>query len=594
MQTHPTAEKLDRLRRLMAQNGLSAWIVPSTDPHQSEYVAEAWKARAWLSGFKGSAGTLVVTRDRAGLWTDPRYHLRAQAELAGSGIELFRMGLPGTPALADWLKQELPAGALVGFDGETMSASEASVLRAGLAEKEIAISGRLDLVGAIWDDRPALPSNPVFLLPDSFAGESRASKLSRIRAVMRTLGLQYHLLCALDDIAWTLNLRGSDIQYNPLALCYALISLQDAHLFIHPGKVSGEVETDLARDGVALHPYGDVPAFLQRLPGGSRLLVDPEKTSLSLLGSIPPGCQVTQGQSLPFGLKAIKNPLELEGIRRMHRRDGAALVRWFCWLEQHVAEGGLTEISAADRLAEFRSQGEYYQGLSFGTIAGYGPNSAVGHYQSDPLTVPTLHPRGIFLVDSGAQYLDGTSDITRTVSLGNPTAQERQAFTTVLKCHIRLATARFPRGAKGIQLDAIAREPLWRLGWNCRHGIGHGVGCFLNVHEGPQRFSETNLVPLEAGMLLSNEPGVYFEGQFGVRIENVLVALPDGKTDFGEYLRFETLSLCPIDLDLVEPGLLERDEIAWLNAYHRQVRDALAPWLSAQEQAWLWRETREL
>jgi Xaa-Pro aminopeptidase len=303
---------------------------------------------------------------------------------------------------------------------------------------------------------------------------------------------------------------------------------------------------------------------------------------------------VIEGQSLPCGMKAIKNPVEMDGIRRMHVRDGAALVRWLQWLDQQVGEGNLDEVSAADKLEEFRSQLDFYQGLSFHTIAGYGANSAIGHYQSNPMNAPVLHPRGIFLVDSGAQYLDGTSDITRTLSLGQASAEEKQAFTQVLKCHIRLATARFPKGTKGIQLDAVAREPLWRQGWNCRHGIGHGVGCFLNVHEGPPRFNETNLTELEAGMVLSNEPGVYFEGRFGIRIENILITVPAENSGFGAFLKFETVSLCPIDLDLVEPALLAAEETAWLNAYHRRVRDSLTPLLNEEEKRWLWRETREI
>lgn len=592
-------QRLSQLRRQMLAHDLYAWIAPSSDPHQSEYVATHWQARAWLSGFSGSAGTLVVTHSQAGLWTDARYHLRAAGELAGSGIELFKLGLPGTPRLLEWLREQVPPGAVVGFDGAVMSAAEAANLEAVLAEKGVRVSIQHDLLSEIWLDRPSLPSNPIRIHPDVFAGESRTNKLTRVRSELQRQGGDYHLVCALDDIAWMLNLRGSDIEYNPVAVCYALISQQAARLFIQSEKVPLEVRVELESSGVSLHPYDQIEAHLRNLPEGSAICIDPNKTNARLHRSIPNSCRVIESQSLPYTLKTVKNITELAGIRRAHLRDGAALVRWLCWLEERVrfdAHTGLslTEITAAEKLDEFRSLEENFQGLSFGTIAGYGPNSAVGHYRTDPANDPILHPTGIFLVDSGAQYLDGTTDITRTISLGNPQPEEKIAFTQVLKCHIRLATAQFPHGATGAQLDAIAREPLWRLGWNCRHGIGHGVGCFLNVHEGPPRFSETSTTALQPGMLLSNEPGVYFEGRFGIRIENVLMVKPPVRSEFGEFLSFETISLAPIDLNLVESTLLEPAEIAWLNAYHCQVRETLSPLLSTAEVDWLEQKTKAL
>ena len=590
---HPD-EKIRALRKQMEEHQLDAWIVPSSDPHQSEYVAAHWQARAWLSGFRGSAGTLVVTRSRAGLWTDPRYHLRAAEELGGSGIELFRMGLPGTPSLVTWLRQELPPGAVVGFDGNGVSAADAGLLKEGLGLKSIGISHQFHLVDEIWQDRPELPDNPIFLLLEAFAGESRKEKLRRVRDRMQGSGVQFHLLCALDDIAWLLNIRGSDIDCNPVAVCYAVVDLQQLQLFIQPGKVPPEVKADLERDGVEFHPYGEIQRHLQQLPEGTGILIDPEKTSVMLRDLVPAHCPVKEGQSLPYPMKTIKNQTELAGIRQMHCRDGAALVRWLVWLEQHVAEDRLTEIGAAEKLAAFRREGEHFVGLSFPTICGYETHSAVGHYQTDPLRDPILHSRGILLVDSGAQYLDGTSDITRSISLGQANEAERLAFTLVLKCHIRLATATFPKGTTGAQLDALAREPLWRQGWNCRHGIGHGVGCFLNVHEGPIRFNEVNNTVLEPGMVISNEPGVYFEGQFGIRTENLMITVPGKSTSFGEFLAFETASLCPLDLALVERDLLDAGEIAWLNAYHGRVWERLSPLLAEHEQAWLRHATREI
>ncbi len=595
----PPAEKLEALRTLMKIHQVEAWVVPSADPHGSEYVAAHWQARAFLSGFRGSAGSLVVTLEAAGLWTDPRYHIRAAQELAGSGIQLFKAGLPGTPSISDWLGQVLPKGARVGFYGAVLSSLEASSLGKALIEQGLKLEWGDDLVGQIWSDRPSIPIEPIYLYDEVFAGESRAAKLERIRAGMRSLQADYHLLCALDDIAWSLNIRGSDIDHNPVAVCYALVGERTVELFINPQKAPDEVRAALASDGVSLRPYAEIEQALAELPAGCSILIDPEKTNVRLSGLIPAACRVMEGLSLPYKMKTIKNPVELAGLRRMQVRDGAALARWLCWLEAHVPCGNVTlgaytEITAADKLRDFRAQDEYFRGLSFGTIAGYGSNSAVGHYQSDPLSAPTLRAEGIFLIDSGGQYLDGTSDITRTITLGKPTPEQKQVFTTVLKSHIRLASASFPRGTRGQQLDAVAREPLWRQGWNCRHGIGHGVGHFLNVHENPPRFNEVNNTVLEAGMLLSNEPGVYFEGRFGVRLENLLVVVPHTGSEFGEFLAFETVSLCPIDLDLVEPGMLTRDERDWLNEYHQRVCEMLTPLLNEAEREWLRRETREI
>ena len=587
-------EKLAALRGLMRASQVSAWIVPGADPHGSEYVAAHWQARAWLSGFRGSVGTLVVTLEAAGLWTDPRYYIRAVQEMAGSGIELFKEGLPGTPGIPAWLGQVLPPGSLVGFHGSALSMAEAESFGSALKEKNIRLAAGEDLVGQIWLERPALPANPVFLYDELFAGESRAAKLERIRAGMRGLGAHFHLLCALDDIAWSLNIRGSDIDYNPVAVCYALVGVNSFELFIEPHKLPADVQAALEADGVTLRPYTQVEQALAGLPEGSSLLLDPEKTNVRLSTLIPAGCRLVRGPGLPYKMKTIKNPVEVAGLRRMQVRDGLALTRWLCWLDAVGKHGGYTEVTAAQKLLEFRAQGEHFQGLSFGTIPGYGPNSAVGHYQSDPLSAPTLQPEGLFLIDSGAQYLDGTSDITRTVALGSPTSEQKRVFTTVLKSHIRLAGARFPKGTRGQQLDAAAREIFWRQGWNCRHGIGHGVGHFLNVHENPPRFNEVNTTVLEAGMLLSNEPGVYFEGRFGVRIENLVLVSEDGRTEFGEFLAFDTVSLCPIDLELVEVEMLSSEERDWLNAYHRRVWEALAALLDEPERAWLRDETRQI
>jgi Xaa-Pro aminopeptidase len=585
-------EKIAELRKLMAQHQIDAWIVPSTDPHQSEYPPQRWKARAWFSGFKGSAGIVVVTQKKAGLWTDPRYHIRAVQELAGSGIELFKFGQQGVPSYTEWLCQELETGNAVGFDGTVVSMAEFARLRKDFEKKSVTFVTQHDLIGMLWQDRPEIPGNTIFIHDDRFAGETRLSKFQRIRDDLRKHETQVHLLTALDDIAWTFNIRGSDVEYNPVAVSYAVISEQDVHLFIQSGKVPADVRSVLEKDGVIISDYDDVFFYLQKLPAGTVLLVDPDKTVCTLGSSIPAGCQIQEGSSIPYLLKARKNDVELSGIRASQVRDGAALVKWMYWLDGQIGKVSHTEITVAEKLAEFRSQGEHFRGLSFGTICGYQANSAVGHYSSNPETVPSLFPDGILLIDSGAQYLDGTTDITRTLTLGNPTPEQKRVYTLVLKCHIKLAAHIFPKGTRGDQLDAVARELLWQQGWNCRHGIGHGVGYFLNVHEGPQRFREDNSVPLALNMLTSNEPGVYFEGEFGVRLENLLVTVRKEATAFGEFNGFETVSLCPFDLELVDASLLSGEELNWLNEYHARVYAALASLLTNAERDWLRHETR--
>ena len=587
-------EKITELRKLMKAYNIDAFIVPSTDPHQSEYPAERWKARAWLSGFKGSAGTVVVMQHKAGLWTDPRYHMRGETELAGSGIELYKFGLMDVPSYGEWLNQELGEGSVIGFDGNVVSIAEVEKLKNAFQRKAITVVTQHDLVGELWNDRPGIPTNPIFIYDEKFAGENRKSKIHRIREKLKAHGADTHLLTALDDIAWTLNLRGSDVAYNPVAICYLIISSQEVRLFIDGKKIPADVKQVLETDRVVLSGYEDVVAYLQQLKPGIRILIDPEKTNCNLKESISQSSQIVEGVSIPFLMKAVKNETELNGIRESQIRDGVAMVKWMCWLDGQVGTVPHTEITVAEKLAEFRSQGEFFQGLSFGTICGYQANSAVGHYSSNPETAPTLKPEGILLIDSGGQYLDGTTDITRTLTLGNPTSEEKQAFTLVLKCQIKLATLVFPKGTRGDRLDAIAREPLWGRGWNCRHGIGHGVGYFLNVHEGPQRFREDNAVPLELNMLTSNEPGVYFEGKFGVRLENLLVTVLREVSEFGEFYGFETDTLCPFDLELVDAAMLSSDEQSWLNEYHRRVYETLEPFLLEEEKAWLRKETRQI
>ena len=587
-------ERIAGLRKLMRDHFIDALLVPSADPHQSEYVAERWQTRAWLSGFTGSAGTVVVTQEKCGLWTDSRYHIRAAHELAGSEIELFRTGLPGVPSYAAWLQQELREGDTLGFDGSVLSVSQVAKLDQAFRGKAVTFSYQNDLVGQLWHDRPKVPQNPISLHDMKYAGESRRSKIRRIRDKLKEQGVHAQLVTTLDDIAWTLNIRGSDVQYNPVAISYAVISEWEVRLFIRRNKVPNDVRQALEKDGVQFSEYEDVFSFWHQVPDGTTVLVDPEKTSHQIERILSQTCRVKKGVSIPYSLKATKNETELEGVRKAHIRDGVSLVKWMCWLDQQSADIVHTEITVARRLAEFRGLGEHSRGLSFGTIAGYQANSAIGHYNPRSETTPKIGPEGILLVDSGGQYLDGTTDVTRTITLGSPTREEKQALTLVLKGLIKVSRAKFPKGTTGSALDALAREPLWQHGYNCRHGTGHGIGSYLNVHEGPQRLSSSSDVSLGKGMVTTIEPGVYFEGKFGVRLENVLITVAETTTGFGDFYSFETVTLCPIDLDLVETSLLDSEERTWLNEYHRLVNATLTPFLSQAEQAWLRHETREI
>ncbi len=589
-----THTKITALRALMKKQHIDAWIAPSGDPHQSEYMAPHWKTRAWLSGFTGSAGTLVVTADRAGLWTDFRYFIQAEQELTGSGIELFKMKLPGVPSYTEWLSEILPEGSCIGFDGQVVSVNQVRELREALASKQVHFSYQQDLVAECWNDRPAIPAEPVFLLDDRFSGESRRSKFERVREQLKQHHVTAHLISTLDEIAWLLNLRGRDIDYNPVAISYAYISDTEVRLFIDPHKVHHNVKEALLADGVFCLPYDDVYSFLGQVSEATTILLDPQKTTQVVWDTVSSHATVEEGDNIVFPMKAIKNQVELDGIRQAHIRDGVAMVKWLYWLDQQLGHQEYTEYTIVESLEDFRSRGDYFQGLSFNPIAGYQANAALCHYAARPDTALPIKPEGLLLVDSGAQYLDGTTDITRTIALSAPTDQQRQDFTLVLKGHIALATAQFPRGTSGAQLDTFARMALWQHGLNYGHGTGHGIGHFLNVHEGPQSIRPENTVPLEPGMLCSNEPGLYREGKYGIRIENLIITIPAEENEFDSFYQFETVSFCPIDLDLVEASLLTDKEKGWLNVYHREVYEKLSPGLNAEETAWLRHETREI
>lgn len=570
----------------MQRHDLDAYLIPSSDPHLSEYVAAHWQARAWLSSFTGSAATVVVTQDSAGLWTDARYYIRAAEALERSNIRLFKEDMPSYEA---WLLDQLPTRATLGFDGSVVSAAEVARLERTLSPKNISLNGKFDLFADIWTERPAIPSGIVVDYDVSFAGESRQQKLTRIREALQEKKAEGQFLASLDDIAWTFNLRGTDVPFNPVFLSYALIGQKEAWLFIK-GAIDEELKTELNEQGIRVAQYEELEPFLRELSSNT-IYYDPEKTNYKVKTLLAKRCELKEGSSLPSAMKAIKNKTELAGHRQAQLRDSVALLRWLRWLEKAVKSSEQTEITVAQKLNEFRAKGEHFQEPSFDTIVGYAANSAVGHYKAYPETTLTLKPEGILLVDSGGQYLDGTTDITRTMSLGKVTAKQKKVFTTVLKSLIKLSTLEFPKGTKGDHLDAIARELLWRKGWDCRHGIGHGVGHYLNVHEGPQRFSKTNDTVFEMGMLTSCEPGVYFEGEFGVRLENLLVTDYRRTTAFNDFYGFDTLTVFPFDLGLIELELLTQNERNWLNTYHQRVLEELSPLLLPDEYLWLKEKT---
>ncbi len=583
--------RLELLRSIMRERNLDAYLVPSQDPHQSEYVAEYWQGRAWLSGFTGSAGTLVVTQEAAGLWTDARYYIRAEQALKGTGIHLFKLGEDKIPNYDFWLAATLRKNARLGLDGSVISVAQHENLKAYLTPKNIEIITEHDLLAEIWLERPRLQTRGIVEHELSFAGESRKQKLERVRAELVTNDSQVLLVTSLDDCAWLFNLRGQDVPFNPVFLAYALIDLDSASLFVSEQSLPLGLVNTLANDGVQVFPYQAIYEQVAKLTGTS-VLLDPQKTSFKLATTLSKDCKARQAPSLVSQMKAIKNKTEYEGIKASQIRDAVAFVKWQFWLEEALKTEQHTELSLADKLTVIRAEMKHYQGQSFNPIVAYKANSAVGHYQSDPKTVPSLKPEGILLIDSGAQYLDGTTDITRTLSLGKPSSQEKKVFTTVLKSLIRLSTLSFPKGTTGQQLDAITRVPLWEQGWDCRHGIGHGVGYFLNVHEGPQRFSKTNDIVFEVGMLSSNEPGVYFEGEFGVRLENLLFCVEKETTTVGTFLGFETVTFCPIDLNLVALELLNEVEKDWLNRYHTQVYGYLSSYLQSFEKDFLKEKVR--
>ena len=580
----------------MRANGFSAFVFPSSAPHNSEYVADHWKSREWISGFTGSAGTAVVTLDGAALWTDSRYFIAAAEQLAGTEYRLMKLRVAGTPTVCEWLADELAAyeKPVVGLDGNVNSFAEVAALTQELTTRgNIRVRTDADPMATLWTDRPAIPGHKVCLHPLKYAGETTASKISRIRKSLAVRGVDGLLVTALDEIAWVLNLRGSDVHCNPVFVSYLLITPGNVTLYINKEKLPEEVRHCLAAGNIAVEPYGAVAVGLEHYPG-RHLLVDDSTTNHTLVSALQRGKAVF-GESPVLGMKAVKNRVEQDGFRAAMLRDGIAMVKFLAWLKPAVEAGGQTEMSLDRRLTALRAEQPLFKGISFDTIVGYEAHGAIVHYEATPATDAPIEPHGLVLIDSGAQYEDGTTDITRTVALGRLTEEQRRIYTLVLKGHIQLALCRFPSGACGSQIDAIAREPMWREGYNYLHGTGHGVGSYLNVHEGPHQIRmEWRPAPLRAGMTVTDEPGIYLEGKFGVRIESTLLIVPAATTDFGDFLGFETLTLAPIDTTPVLPDMLTAEERQWLNSYHRRVRETLSPHLSAAEAAWLKAAARPL
>ncbi len=607
-------QRVARLRQALDRRGFAAVLVPSSDPHLSEYLPERWASRVWASGFTGSAGNLIVARDFAGVWADSRYWVQADAELAGTGIDAMRIGGATSNAHVDWLADHLSVGDVVAVDGAVIGLAAARHLRTTLAERGIELATGVDLLDDVWPDRPGLPTPPIYEHPSPFAPRSRADKLGDVRAAMKAAGADAHFVSTLDDIAWLFNLRGSDVDYNPVFIAHALIEPDAATLFIGEAKVPAPVRESLARDKVRIAPYDGARAALGALSDDRVLLLDPRRITLAFREAVPPAVRVVEAVNPSTFAKSRKTAAEAGNVRRAMEQDGAALAEFFAWFEDALdaAQAGgtaITELTIDERITAARSKRDGFVSCSFPTIAGFNANGAMPHYRATESSHATIEGDGLLLIDSGGQYTSGTTDITRVVPVGDVSAAQKRDFTLVLKGMIALASARFPRGTRSPSLDALARAPIWAAGADYGHGTGHGVGYFLNVHEGPQSISPhappEPHTAMEPGMITSDEPGLYRPGQWGVRIENLVLTVPArfegaatgddaGRGDFGEFLEFETLTLCPIDTRCIDPALLRDDERDWLNGYHAEVARRLLPLTSGAAREWLERRTRRI
>ncbi len=602
--TSPIRPRIQHVQQALQRRGLAAVLVPSSDPHMSEYLPERWQGRQWLSGFTGSMGTLVVTRDHAALFADSRYWTQAEAELAGSGIELVKIPTGNSTQHVEWLAERLKAGDSVGVDGNVLGLAAAQFLQQRLAQVGVALRTDVDLLADVWPDRPGLPTAAVYEHRAPHAPLARAAKLAQVREAFLRAGATHHLVSTVDDIAWLFNLRGSDVSFNPVFLAHALLDAHAATLFVGEGKIGVELQTLLQQDGVRLAPYAQAAAALAALPGGACLLVDPRRVTLGLRQAVPAGVKVIEATNPSTLFKSRKTADEAAHIRAAMAQDGAAMCEFYAWFERALGKECITELTIDERLTAARAKRPGFVGLSFNTIAGFNANGAMPHYRASAESHAVIEPDkgrgGLLLIDSGGQYLGGTTDVTRVWPIGPVSAEQQRDYTLVLKGTMALSRTRFPRGTLSPMLDAIARAPLWEQGLDYGHGTGHGVGYFLNVHEGPQSISKVIPEPhmaMEPGMITSIEPGLYRPGKWGIRIENLVLNVPaatPANGEFGEFLEFETLTLCPIDTRCIARGLLRADEVDWLNRYHALVRERVAPLVSGDALAWLTARTQPI
>lgn len=593
-------QRLAALRAQMKEKGIDAYLIPTDDFHASEYVGDYFKCRKYMTGFTGSAGTAVVMQDMAGLWTDGRYFIQAEQQLQGSTVTLFKMGEPGVPTVHEFLEQNLKEGQCLGFDGRCVSASEADTLQEKLGKNGVTISCEDDLVGEIWTDRPALSCEPVKELDTKWVGKSRADKCSEIRSAMKEKGADVFVLTSLDDIVWLLNIRGGDVQCNPVVLSYLAMTQEEVLLFANEKAFTEEVKNALAADGVKLLPYNDIYSWVADMPENQSLLVCKAKINSRLAAAIPEKVQVLNEENLTHLPKAIKTPTEVENERIAHIKDGVAVTKFIYWLKKNVGKMEITEISAGDKINALRAEQENFMGNSFDPIVSYGDHAAMNHYSATPETDIPVEAHGFLLADTGGQYLEGTTDITRTIAMGPTTDEQKKMFTTVLRGTLNLAAAKFKYGCCGLNLDYLARGPLWEMGLDFNHGTGHGVGYYLNVHEGPNSFhwrmmkGRNPSAVLEEGMITSDEPGYYVEGEYGIRHENLIVCKKAESNSFGQFMCFEHLTMVPFDLDAVVPELMTQRERALLNDYHAEVYEKISPYLEAEEKEWLKEATRAI
>ena len=592
-------ERIAALRKLMKEKEIDAYLVPTDDFHGSEYVGDYFKCRKYITGFTGSAGTAVIMQDMAGLWTDGRYFIQAAQQLEGTPVTLFKMGEPDVPTIHKFLEENLKEGMCLGFDGRTVSGEEADQLKKILQKKQVRFSVNEDLIGEIWKDRPALSCEPVMELDVKWAGKSRADKIQEIRTKLKEKGADLFVLTSLDDIAWLLNIRGNDIHCCPVVLSYLVMDEKETRLFANEKAFPESVKGALSADGVAIYPYNDIYAYVQTISEDKKIYLSRSNVNSRLVSSIPEKVTILNGENLTLLPKAIKNETEVQNEKTAHIKDGVAMVKFIHWLKKNVGKQEITELSAADKLYEFREEQENFQGNSFDPIIAYGAHGAIVHYGATKETNIPLEPKGLVLMDTGGHYLEGTTDITRTVVLGPVTEKEKKYFTAVLRGHLNLAAAKFRYGCTGLNLDAIARGPLWAMGEDYNHGTGHGVGYLLNVHEGPQSFRWKNLANrpapvLEEGMITSDEPGYYAENEFGIRHENLVVCKKAEKTAYGQFMKFEPLTMVPFDLEGIAPAQMEAGERALLNQYHTLVYEKISPYLDKEEKSWLKEATQAI